>query len=1123
MRNPAGKGEFTSVFLSYLAQDALMESIDSASTSCSCKVERCATCLKCSRCGCAHDGVPVAQKVSRKPGRPKKGSGGDKCLTNASQSIPSKGTLRRTRTRRAIRLSTYDEEDIQNKRSAFSPLPSPHATVQDLEKAFGWFDGRVRHNMPSKELRTEIERRQHIPKARWTHMVGTISRVVEVVSQILYPAEPLALREAYFAKVYSTESKKAKIGQEKTQVHGEEILSMILEAERKSSKNSVESRILRALLSALPRSLMQELGEQSLGAQGDSYRRAKEDLEVLLEGCPLEKKKRSLKRYDTEALEKAVQFIYSPSNIEILSWGTKTIKIDGEDYLIPSLCRKRNPKRIYEGYLPWCKKNGEAQLTRSAFLNILTELTGNETRIVRSVNYVTGFLVNDNVDRLFRLVRYFGSTESAVEDLLTLLRLAKAFLKYQFDTHVLRDHDCPSHSILHSLGAKRASPNERFVLDCSGCKFPFWVIHKIKGIVDDDRPDANQVLEDATEKFQLFMGHRIRVVNQQLAINGILERMKNMCEISGSSDEAMVILDYKMKFEALYFREKTVEHYGKRGISWHGAMLQYFVFDEELKQGRKEITYFDDVSFGDNLQDSAAVISLIECILIRVRKMFPKIKRITLQSDNASCYQSADVLLMIPILSIVHGVRVERFIHTGTQDGKSSLDAHFATYTEWIKRYVQEGNNALTASQLFTAMSSNGGLPNTVVNLIQHDRSKTFSLLNSIQPNSIKIGKEIRRASDAIFNYTDFFGDYSEYFGIENLPAFDITCHAYANIGQGVRFRFRSTGRDLTLEQILRSQELADYEENLEKYSENLEDQNEYNFPLQGERYGSSELSAEAPDEEELQNNCLNFSGDFDIEGPVTGVKVLSQRKVSRLQRRWKHPENPSLNDVRVDYHDVGAEKRHDMLSHAKRHALQLLGSGTLGIRVGRECVTKEFTECENFEVPEDLTWGSGWAARPKHGAMYGRKYIEPYREDIRAMFEGGLRNSGNKKSAACMYEAIVYKYPDRFDIPSEGEVRTELQRLLRYHKEGRDISEVGNGKRGRKGMEARYATAIEEMLAKSPKLKPREGLRRFKQKFSETNTLVGFPTDKQVLSKISSLKQAKKKRNLPQDCGQVI
>lgn len=50
--------------------------------------------------------------------------------------------------------------------------------------------------------------------------------------------------------------------------------------------------------------------------------------------------------------------------------------------------------------------------------------------------------------------------------------------------------------------------------------------------------------------------------------------------------------------------------------------------------------YLDHICDGDNKQDRDSVISMVEAMLIRLKKDFPFLKRIALQSDNATCYQN---------------------------------------------------------------------------------------------------------------------------------------------------------------------------------------------------------------------------------------------------------------------------------------------------------------------------------------------------------------------------------------------------------------------------------------------------------------------------------------------------
>ena len=92
------------------------------------------------------------------------------------------------------------------------------------------------------------------------------------------------------------------------------------------------------------------------------------------------------------------------------------------------------------------------------------------------------------------------------------------------------------------------------------------------------------------------------------------------------------------------------------------------------------------------------------------------------------------------------------------------------------------------------------------------------------------------------------------------------------------------------------------------------------------------------------------------------------------------------------------------------------------------------------------------------------------------------------------------------------------MQRLMRYHKQGIELLWSKTRKRGRKGMSAVYFSVIEAMIAENGGLKPKDGLSRFKNTFSEWKILKDFSTDKKILSKISSVKQDIRKNNLKSD-----
>ena len=178
----------------------------------------------------------------------------------------------------------------------------------------------------------------------------------------------------------------------------------------------------------------------------------------------------------------------------------------------------------------------------------------------------------------------------------------------------------------------------------------------------DINGSALPTLNNCYDRALLFMGHRIRVFNQQAAIQQIFDGMKTKCEIEGNCHEAVVVIDYKMKMQAKYFRETQTLHFGKRGISWHGAMLQFFSLEKEVDSTTAHLNkfYFDHIPEDENKQDKASVFSLVEAIVIAILAKFPEIKQLTFVSDNATCYQNTMILLVLPIISLSYGITITR-------------------------------------------------------------------------------------------------------------------------------------------------------------------------------------------------------------------------------------------------------------------------------------------------------------------------------------------------------------------------------------------------------------------------------------------------------------------------------
>jgi hypothetical protein len=90
------------------------------------------------------------------------------------------------------------------------------------------------------------------------------------------------------------------------------------------------------------------------------------------------------------------------------------------------------------------------------------------------------------------------------------------------------------------------------------------------------------------------------------------------------------------------FRETQADHFGKRGMSWHGAAV--FVNSAShnaLFGGAKavgsiqqpyQVYYFHDILVDNDVQSTATVIGVIDTLLGRIKALFPDTVSVSLQS-----------------------------------------------------------------------------------------------------------------------------------------------------------------------------------------------------------------------------------------------------------------------------------------------------------------------------------------------------------------------------------------------------------------------------------------------------------------------------------------------------------
>jgi hypothetical protein len=203
-------------------------------------------------------------------------------------------------------------------------------------------------------------------------------------------------------------------------------------------------------------------------------------------------------------------------------------------------------------------------------------------------------------------------------NMMAMLETARVYMKYGFDYHIKDSSNvCRLRQLEYGLSSATGASGATLPV-CYMCEQLFSFFEKLKVLLAGHVAEQSLtfVLSDCSEKAKLFLAHRLRVVNQQVAIAQVIQELRTECLSSNCCSRALVVMDFKMKQEPMYFREKTVEHYGKRGISWHGSMVQHFVYNPEEEEWSDERQYFDHIVDNDSKQDRESVMSMIEAVML---------------------------------------------------------------------------------------------------------------------------------------------------------------------------------------------------------------------------------------------------------------------------------------------------------------------------------------------------------------------------------------------------------------------------------------------------------------------------------------------------------------------------
>ncbi|KAK3108141.1 hypothetical protein FSP39_001889 [Pinctada imbricata] len=317
----------------------------------------------------------------------------------------------------------------------------------------------------------------------------------------------------------------------------------------------------------------------------------------------------------------------------------------------------------------------------------------------------------------------------------------RIYLKTDYKLHLSLSDRCADHCISYALsdssqrGYLKACEDHEHDQICERCDLLPQSLLQLKEMVgsldlpEDISEDFLASIDVAESKIQNWKSHIMRSANQDLARSLLLSGM--------DYGEALIIMDWAMKFLPIAYREKQSDWYGQKGVNWHVCVCIYKDEDGILKQ-RTYAHIMDSAK-----QDWIAVATLIQHILSIIQTQIPGIKQVYLRSGNAGCYHCGNLWLAIPEISQRTGIHIARYDFSEAQNGKSYCDSKIAHMRSQIMKVAASGSDVLNVADMKMAIYQNGG--------IKACQSAHVEILSSSSSSGSKI-RQISKISNIQFH-----------------------------------------------------------------------------------------------------------------------------------------------------------------------------------------------------------------------------------------------------------------------------------------------------------------------------------------------------------------------------------
>ncbi|VDI16834.1 Hypothetical predicted protein [Mytilus galloprovincialis] len=418
------------------------------------------------------------------------------------------------------------------------------------------------------------------------------------------------------------------------------------------------------------------------------------------EGCgmPILVKDTKRQKIDEGTLENFIDFITSSHIVKDLPFGEKTLKLStGEIIKTPNVIRAIAPSSIVRQYKQYCEEENIVSLGTSTMYKILDECAASFRKSVEGIDYFIaegGRAFND----LEGILDKVEITQEKTKELKTKLVEAKRYMKSDFKVHLTEENPVPDHCIGFALSDKescfrRDCINHIHTETCLNCDTIDSLFKEIQTLADEAVFENKEAVlfqvEKAVSDIQEWKMHLIRSRNQNRARTNILSDMDD--------NECLIIADWAMKFLPRRYREGQTDWFAKRGLNWH-ISVAYMKGEDEQLTSTTYVHIFDTPASQDSATTSAVLEDVAKDLLA---ELHPKAIKFHFWSDNAGCYKSSNTIIT---LHQQLGNNLISYDFCESQDGKGPCDRKSSHIKSSIKRYINEGNDVLSAKQMKQAI-----------------------------------------------------------------------------------------------------------------------------------------------------------------------------------------------------------------------------------------------------------------------------------------------------------------------------------------------------------------------------------------------------------------------------------